>query len=330
MANPTRSDVHVNRPLTQISIAFLQSAMNFVAGRVFPNIPVMKQSDLYFTYPRGSFNRDEMKLRAPSTESAGGGYDVGSDSYSAKVYAFHKDIDDQLRANSDAPIDLDREATAYVTTKGLIKREKLWVSSFFATGVWTTDITGVSGSPGSGQVKQWNDDASTPIEDVATAKSAILESTGFEPNVLTVGYPVWQQLKRHPDILDRIKYGGGISPSSPAIVTLQSVAALFEVDRINVMKAIENTADEGQTAAHSLIGGKKAMLCFAAPNPGIMTPSAGYTFSWTGYTGAGPEGNRINRLRMDPIKSDRIEIEMAFDMKKVSADLGYFWDSIVA
>ena len=42
---PSRGDVHVNRPLTNISIAFLQTQEAFVADRVFPNIPVTKQSD---------------------------------------------------------------------------------------------------------------------------------------------------------------------------------------------------------------------------------------------------------------------------------------------
>ncbi|MFN9111239.1 MAG: hypothetical protein ACK5XN_14350, partial [Bacteroidota bacterium] len=71
---PTPGDVHVNAPLTNISIAFLQNAANFVATRVFPNIPVQKQSDRYYVYERGDFNRDEMQLRAPATASAGGGY----------------------------------------------------------------------------------------------------------------------------------------------------------------------------------------------------------------------------------------------------------------
>jgi hypothetical protein len=61
-----------------------------------------------------------------------------------------------------------------------------------------------------------------------------------------------------------------------------------------------------------------------------MTPTAGYTFSWTGHLGAGNEGNRIRSFRLEQIKADRVEIEMAFDQKLVSADLGYFWDTIVA
>jgi hypothetical protein len=41
---------------------------------VFPNIPVQKKSDRYYTYDRGDFNRDEMEERAPGTESEGSGY----------------------------------------------------------------------------------------------------------------------------------------------------------------------------------------------------------------------------------------------------------------
>ena len=38
----------------------------------------------------------------------------------------------------------------------------------------------------------------------------------------------------------------------------------------------------------------------------------------------------ISRFRLDHIKSDRIEIEAAYDQKRVAADLGFFWNSIVA
>ncbi len=330
MAKPTAGDVHVDKPLTNISIAFVQNASNFIATDIFPNIPVSSKSDVFFTYDRGEFNRNEMTERAPSTETAGGGYDIGNDNYSARVYGFHKDIDDQIRANSDSPINLEREATIYVTGKALIKREKLWVTNFFGTSIWTTDITGVAATPTSGQVLQWNDAASTPIEDVEVGKTTLLQSTGFEANVLVLGYEVWTQLRNHPDIIDRIKYSGGVSPDRPAVVNVAAVSQLFGVDKIVIMKSIENTAKEGLTASHVFIGGKKALLAHAATAPGIYIPSAGYTFSWTGYLNAGNQGNRIKKFRMEKLASDRVEIEMAFDQKKVSADLGYFFDSIVA
>lgn len=331
MSNPQPGDVHVNTPLGNISIAYIQEASHFVADKVFPNIPVQKQSDRYYTYDRGYFNRDEMKVRAPGTESAGGDYNVdNTPTYYAPVYAFHHDIPDQRRANADAVLDPDREATTLATQKGLIKREKSFVTKYFAGGLWTGgDVDGVASSPTPGtSFLQWNDASSTPIEDIRLAKTTVLEKTGFEPNTLVIGQRVFDALIDHPDIVDRVKYGQ--TAGGPALVDTSELAALFKVPRVFVMKSVENTAAEGATNAHSFIGGKKALLCYSTPTPGLMTPTAGYTFSWNGYLGASAMGSRIKKFRMENLSSDRVEIEMAFDQKLVSADLGYFFDTAVA
>src|ERR1017187_6613169 len=51
MPQPTLQDVHVNRPLTNISVAYLQEAagVEFVADKAFPAVPVENKSDLYYT-----------------------------------------------------------------------------------------------------------------------------------------------------------------------------------------------------------------------------------------------------------------------------------------
>lgn len=321
---PTPSDVHVNALLTNISVAFFQDAANFVARSVFPVVPVQKQGDRYVVFDRGDFNRDQMQRRAPATQSAGGGYKIDTTpSYFADVWALHKDIDDQTRANTDNPLNPDRNATTFLSHQAMIRMEKQWATNYFGTGKWTTDITG-----GSGGVIKWDDASSTPLEDIALGCETILKSTGFWPNRLVLGQPVWTRLKNHPDVVDRIK--GGSTSGDPAKVSLANFAALIEVDTVLVMKSIENTAIEGSANVHDFIGGKKALLCYAAPNPAVEIPSAGYTFAWTGYLGAGPDGQRVKQFRMEPEAADRVEIELAFDMKKVAADLGYFWTTIVA
>jgi len=325
---PTPGDVHVNRPLTNISLAFAQEASNFVASRAFPVVSVDKQSDAYFVYPLEYWTNDEMKMRGPATESVGAGYEISTTTYYAKVWAIHRDIPDQLRANQDSPINVDREATEFVTAKALIKREKLFVATYMATGIWTYDYDGVVSSPSTNQVLQWNDANSDPIGDIQNAKTSILSLTGFEPNTLTVGYPVHSKLVNHPDIIARLN--SGQTPGGPALANERRIAEILGVETYTVMKAIENTAQEGQAKSMSFIGGKKALLTYAPSRPGLMTPSAGYIFAWTGLMGATAEGYRIKRFRMEPIASDRVEIEMAFDMKLVSADLGAFFDTIIA
>jgi hypothetical protein len=330
MPNPTVSDVHVNAPLTNISIAYIQDSRNFVADKIFPVVPVSKQSDRYYTYDRGEFNRDEAQKRAPGTESAGGSYTIdNTPTYYCDVFAFHKDVPDQVRANADAVLNPDMEATMYVTQKLLLKREKTFMTNYFTTGLWTTDVTGVSSSPSGSQAVQWSDyTSSDPIVDIRTRMTNILQSTGFLPNTLLLGQQVFDKLVDHPDIIDRIKYGQ--TAGGPAIVNAQTIAAILGLDRILVSAAIENTAKEGQTASHSFVAGKNALLAYSAPSPGLMTPSAGYTFSWNGFLGASAMGNRIKKFRLDLIESDRVEGEMAFDMKLVAADLGCFFSGIVA
>ena len=68
MPNPLVSDVHVNQPLTNISIAYIQQATAFIADKVFPNVPVQKQSDRYFQYLKEDWLRVEAQERAPATE----------------------------------------------------------------------------------------------------------------------------------------------------------------------------------------------------------------------------------------------------------------------
>jgi hypothetical protein len=139
---------------------------------------------------------------------------------------------------------------------------------------------------------------------------------------------VWLKLVDHPDLVDRVKYGQ--TNGGPARITREALAAILEIDRILVMGSIENTAGEGAAATHSFIGGKNALLCNVAPNPGLLTPSAAYTFGWTGYLGAGNEGNRIKRYRWEIIAGDIVEIEMSFDIKLIATELGYFFKDATA
>jgi hypothetical protein len=325
----TQSDAHVNRPLTSISVAYMQDASMFAASRIFPTVPVQKQSDIYFKYDRGDWNRNEMKIRAPATESAGSDYNVTTDNYYCPVAAVHRDLDDQLRANADDPLNLDSEATAWVSRKGLIYKEVLWATSFFQTGIWATLKTGVAATPGANQFLQWNDTASEPAKDIKGFMDGMLLSTGVLPNVLVLGRQTYTVLTENDAVVDRIKYGQ--TPGSPAVVNQNTLAQLFGVDRVEVLSAIVNSAGEGAAESNSFIAnGKGAWLGYAAPSPGLMTPSAGYTFAWTGYLGAGAEGGRISSFRMEPIKSDRIEMELAVAPKVVASDLGIFIASAVA
>jgi hypothetical protein len=335
---PSRGDVHVDGLLSNVSLAFQQRAENFVANRVFPDVTSDKRSNLYLTYDRGDFNRDEMEERAPGTESAGSTYGVANDNYFCRVRSLHRDIPDQIRSNADDPFDLDREATIFVTTKGMINREINWAAAYFTAGdpgdTWTFDVDGAASRSSSfdptdaaeNNVVRWDLSASTPIEDIRQGKRFVLEETGYMPNTLTLGRVPFDVLLDHGDIVNRLD--SGQTPGGPARATRESLAALFEVDEILVMDSVVNTAAKNAANVHSFIGANNALLSYKPPTPGLMTPSAGYTFTWNGYLGASETGSRIKVIRADLLESDRVEIDMAYDQKLVSADLGYFFGAI--
>ena len=317
---PTRGDVHVNGMLGQISVHFAQAATSFVADRAFRTVPVEKQSDRYFLYDRGEFNRDEVTKRAPGAKTAGGTYKIdNTPSYFADVWAFHRDVPDQIRANADQPLQLDREATMYLTTKMMVRKEVSWRDNFFVPTLWATDFT-----PGT----LWSAAMSTPISDVRTGSRTIAESTGIRPNVFICNRDVFDALLDNDDIVDRLNRGQ--TPVAPALTNRAQLASIFEVDEILVMDSVQNTANEGLAAVHSFIGGKHALLAYRPPSPGIMTPASGYTFSWTGLMGASALGTRIKRFRVEERESDRVEIQGAWAQKLVAPELGYFFESVVA
>lgn len=322
MPQPTISDVHVDQVLTNVSVGFMQSAEGFVADQVFPVVPVQKQSDKYWVYDRSFWYRSEMQKRAPGTESAGGGWELTTASYSADVWAIHKDLDNQTGANAD--MDLDVDATNWLSQQALIRKDKSWVASYFTTSIWTGDQTGVAAAPAANQFLQFDQSSSTPFKTIRGQKIAIKRRTGYAPNTLVMGAEVWSILADHADLTERIKY------TERAIVDTELVAAALGLDRVLVADGVENTAIEGATASYAFIAGKAMLLVYAAPRASLMEPSGGYTFSWTGLEGAGAFGNNISRFPMPQIKSERIELEIAYDQKLVAADMGTFFASTVA
>lgn len=322
---PTMQTAHIDRALTNISVAYMQDASAFIADKVFPIVKVKRQSDVFYTYNKADFMRDEAQVRGAATESAGGDYGVeAAEPYYCRKHAFHKDVTPEERANYDQPLDADTDAADFVSQKMLIRREMEWASKFFTTGVWGREIAGAA-TAGANQAVYWSEPTSDPIGDITGAGVQMASETGYKPNTLVLSPFAFNALKNHEDILDRIKY------TQKGIVTADLLATLFEVDHVHVAWGVVNTAAKGANANVGFIMGKHALLCYSAPAPALKKPSAGYIFAWTGLEGSGAYGNRIVRLPMDMLGlgTERIEGEIAFDAKKICADLGTFFRDIV-
>lgn len=331
--SPEGRSLYISQPLTNISTAFGQAG-RWIADQVFPVVPVQRQGDLYWKYPDADWKRTIAELRAPATESVGGGWNMETDTYFAKVWAVHKDIDDQTRANAvGGGFNLDADAARWVTEQMLLKRDKVFVNTYLKPSLWTggtgigggasgADLTG-GAAEGSNTFVQWDRTEGDPINLISGQRLGMVERTGLLPNTLVMGPKVYTALLNSQSIIERIKY------SERGLLTEELVRQALGVERLIVTWTVENTAAQGATPNIGFMNSKSALLVYAAPAPGLQTVSGGYIFSWAGFLGAGAFGSRIKRFRMEQIASDRVEGEMAFDMKVVAPSVGIFMQDVV-
>jgi hypothetical protein len=327
---PLSSAVHIDALLTNLSVGWMNNPANYLASKVFPNVPVTRQSDKFRTYSKGEWFRNDVGLRADTTELNATDYTLSSTPYYAAVYGLKHFIGDQTVANFDGPGDLYQQGTQFLTNQILLARDQDFAATFLKTGVWGKDLTGVASGPSTNQFVQWNNySTSDPITDVEVAKTAVAATTGIEANTLVLGRDVLTTLRNHPDIIDRINYtgDGGRNGADESVL-----AQVFGVDRVIVNRVIKNTAAEGQSPSFSYNAvAKDVFLCYSAPNPGLFQPSAGYTFSWNNIPG-GIAGQpvAVKRYRDEPKASDVIEVQSAWSHQVIAPELGVYLSGAIA
>ena len=322
---PDLRDVHVDAALTNFSIAYLQDAADFVADQVFPIVPVEHKSDKYFVWAKDAFMRRGGRIAPFGQEAPRGGFSLSNDNYSIETWRWAFDLLPDIRANADPGVNMEQAASEFVMRGLLIEREVNWGTAFFTAGVWGTDV--VAGT----DYAAWDDPAnSDPIADIATGRKAIKKNTGYLPNTLVVGFSVHEALKRHPLIVDRIKY------TTSESVTQAIIARYLEIDRYLVAQSVQATNPEGETITTDFILGNHALLVYSAPAPNLMAHSGGYTFVWSRLTGMNNLGVATVRYPMPHLGTtangvvERIEGQYAYAHKLTGSDLGYFFENAAA
>ena len=313
---PTSSQVYIDTVQSNIAVAYTQQQTDYIATQVFPVVTVKQQTGKYFVFDQNDFLRDTMRPRPPATESIGSGYRYGTEGYACEVFALHKDIDHQTRANSQEPGGPDRNATIWLTQMGLIKQEVQFTADFFVPGVWGTTVTGTT------NFVKWSDySSSEPLANIRTGIRYLKMTTGLRPNRLVLGFDVWNSLQDHPHLIDRLPV------TTNRLFSTDALANLLGIDRVLVCEAIKATNNEGGTPTYDFIQGKHALLAYASDSPGLQNPSAGYTFMWNDVSQGLGLNIGVSKFYIPVIKSDRLEIEMAWDNKIVAPALGYFFEN---
>ncbi len=318
--NPTRTQIHIDRPLTDMSIAYTQNAADFIASRVLPTRAVTKQSDRYFVYSANAFMRDDAKLRGPGDESAKTGFSLSTDTYFCDKYSLGEMIAYDDIANADEPLNLENDAVDVITHGLLIRRERLFAAACFASSVWGLTVDGAA-------TARWDDYMSSdPIRAVDNAKKIIRLNGARDANKLVLGMDVFLALKEHPDIVDRVKY------TSAESIAENVIARYLGVDEVLVAKALVDTASEGAsgTSVDFALSSKSALLLHAPASVGAKTPSAAVHFAWTGAPHLPrPSGLALRKFDVEAKQALVVEGDITCDFKITGSGLGVFFANIV-
>ena len=302
---PRSSQLHQNRPLENISVAFKPQGL--IADALSPRFMVINESNQYYVYSKDNL-RIPTTLRADSSESNKSTFALSTATYTLEEHALHDDISDRQIRNADKAIKLDIDVTETLTGQIQLERERDVASLVMTATNWanTTSLTAAAA---------WsaNTTVSNPILQIDSAASTILLNSGKEPNVVVVNNQTFKAIKEHISLTDRIKY------TSTDSVSEGMIAKLFSVDKLLVGKAVQNNAEENLADSLGVIWTDSAFVGWIEPNPGLRKVSALYTF-WQSQTGV---PFRVKKWREEPIESDRVEVSAMYDNQIVASDCGF-------
>ncbi|MCD6384203.1 hypothetical protein J7M23_00345 [Candidatus Sumerlaeota bacterium] len=312
---PEVSQVHIDVALTNVSIAYRNP--DYISDIIAPPVPVRKQSDKYFIFdPERERFRESNDRRAPGAEASEVGFGLSTDNYYCEDHALETAIPDEERENADPPIQVDIDRTEFLVDKILLNKE-IALATRIRTG---SDIPGetLSGTD------QWSDyDNSDPVAAVEAKKATIQAAVQVIPNVLVLSYPVYQKVRLHPKVIEKVQY------VRLGVVGPDVLAQLFDVERVVVPRAFKNVAAPGQDPDLQYIWGKDAFLCYVPPRPALKQVAFAYSFLWTIAPGS-VNGHIVEIWRETRRKADMIRVQKYYDQKIIAPGAVYLWKNAVA
>ncbi len=235
--------------------------------------------------PYGKITVESLMKAVDTTRTSKGGYnetefEFTTDSYATNENGIEAPIDDRDSALYANYFDSEMEAAQLARHTVLLNRERRVAAKTFDIGTFTTTAV----------INEWDDAANcTPITDIETEVQAMY-GKGVIPNALIINWLVFRNLRNSAQVIARITANGAGSPAKPSDVTLQMLAAVFDLPKIIVGGAQYNAAKEGQPANLLPIwsGEYAAVARVSDGGPSIKDPCVGRTFHWGG------DGSNIN------------------------------------
>ena len=319
--------------LTNLCLAYFQSARGYVSRRVFPLVPVPISSAKFYEFDKGDLARDNMSRKPEFGHVAPAIFGKRDRWYHCEVDQVITGVDlistlDFSRTNAPATIDPRRSKVRFVAEQMNIHLDRIWASKYFNPESWTNVLNGVNASPGPDEFYYFDNANCDPVEFFNKLSVKLLLAGLRRPNKMVIGVNVLAALQTNASILERIKYQG--SETNPANVTENVLAQLFKLEEIVVAEAVYNAAPYGlDDDMRFICDANSALLTYTTNAPAIDEPSAGYTFTWD-MLGNG-QYTAVQQYQGEPsTHTEFIEGLLCTDPQITAPDLGVFLDGAVS
>lgn len=307
---PGYTGVHVNRPLTNVSLYY--SNPGYVAEDVAPSVKVTKESDLYFIYGKEHF-RVPQTFRADRSRTREVDYSLSTDAYVCREYGLHQIVTDRERDNTDEPLSPDRDAVNNITEILLLDREIRTANAVLSSANFgsysTTHVQSLA--------LAWDNlGTANPRTDIYMAKFLVWKDSRRQANHMFIPVEVAYQMAQMDAIDELRKY------TDPNLVTDSGLPPKVWGLTVKECQATYDSSAEGDTEDFNEVWGANILITHKNPGTiGIKTLTFAITFMSQAF--------QTRKWRDQGIKGDTVEVDHRYDVKVIAPACGFVYTNVL-
>lgn len=246
----------------------------FIAHRIYPVLEVGLAGDAIPKVTLESLLRNVDTTRAPRAAYGRDNWEFTTDSYATVEHGWEEPIDDGEARKYRHYFDFEQVAASRCMDAVLRHMERRVAAAVFNATTFASYTTAVT--------NEWDDLTNAdPVEDIETAKESVWSQCGLDANALIISKPVFNNLRRCENVIDKIHSEGAGQSILQGRVNVALLAQAFDLDYVLVAGGTENIANRGQDMSLTRIWSDEfAMICKVATTQDMREPCIGRTFHW--------------------------------------------------
>ena len=329
MAAPTRSNFNTDDNLTMMVVQFMAQRDHFATS-----VAPVKMSSL----ESGKFSvKDFDLMRQQVLEKIGDDGEARElqSKFTQRNYACVEEggrrtvTRTKARRSALVGIDATQDAMEDLLEATMHTLDQAVADTAFKTGVWDTDVAGVtSGSVGTDVKKfvRWSDSANaTIIKDIESWIDLVKARCGEKPNQLVMGLDVWRVVKNDRDILDRIKQ------TQRGVITEELISQILGIEQIRIAETTYNSAPRGKAPNIQRWLSNQCLLHRVNAETGDQIKSSLCTAEWGDPSiPRGVDGIQTRQWPSYEKDGTVHEVRIHYDVVLASKERGLFADNVIA